>query len=40
MIATLNEPKTEEINKLESTLWKVSNRTGQKKSNQMGLDKI
>lgn len=40
MTATLNEPKTEEINKLESTLWKASNRTGQKKPNQIVLDKI
>jgi len=29
--ATLNEPKTEEMNKLASTLWKALDRTGQKK---------
>lgn len=38
MTATLNEPETEEINKIEFSLWKASNRTGQKKNNQM--DKI
>lgn len=37
MTATLNEPKTEETNKLESTLWKTSNRTGQKKNQPDGF---
>lgn len=31
MTTTLNEPRSEEMNKLASTLWKAFNGTGQKK---------